>query len=129
MTAKLGLGKLRQGRSGVERPVRDRRRPRVAEAVRKKPAKPGAAAIGLAVGAVIDQHQMKKKHFALEIADGRFALSRKQDQIAAEARPDGIDVIRTSPPKDNIGSAAAVAAYRSLAQVERACQDAARAGW
>jgi hypothetical protein len=92
---------------------------RIAEAVHKKPAKHDAAAIGLAVGAVIDKHKMKK-HFALNIADGRFTFSRKQDEIAAEARLDGVYVIRTSLPKDEIGAEAAVAAYKSLALVERA---------
>jgi hypothetical protein len=61
---------------------------------------------GLAVGAVIDKHKMKK-HFDLEIADGRFAFHRKQEEIAAEARLYGLYVIRTSLPKDAIGSEAA----------------------
>ena len=97
----------------------ERQLTRIAAAVREKPAKHDAAAIGLAVGAVIDKNKTKK-HFALEIADGRFAFSRKQDEIAAEARLDGIYVIRTSLPSDKIGSEAAVAAYKSLALVERA---------
>ena len=97
----------------------ERRLARIADAVSKKPAKNGAATIGLAVGAVIDKHKMRK-HFALDIADGRFTFHRRQDEIAAEARLDGIYVIRTSLPTDKIGSEAAVAAYKSLALVERA---------
>jgi len=92
---------------------------RIAQAVRKKPAKHDAAMIGLAVGAVIDKRKMKK-HFALDIADGRLAFARRAEEVAAEARLDGIYVIRTSLPKDKIGSEAAVAAYKSLALVERA---------
>jgi hypothetical protein len=92
---------------------------RVAQTVRRKPAKYDAAAIGLAVGAVIDKHKMKK-HFALDIADGRFSFRRKQEEIAAEARLDGLYVIRTSLGKEKIGAEAAVAAYKSLALVERA---------
>jgi hypothetical protein len=92
---------------------------RIAEAVRRKPAKHDAATIGLAVGAVIDKRKMKK-HFALDIADGRFAFQRREPEIAAEARLDGVYVIRTSLPKDKIGAEAAVAAYKSLALVERA---------
>ena len=92
---------------------------RIATTVAKKPAKHDAAAIGLAVGAVIDKHKMKK-HFDLKIADGRFTFARKQDEIDAEARLDGIYVIRTSLPKEKIGAEAAVAAYKSLALVERA---------
>ena len=59
-------------------------------------------------------------HRALEIADGRFTYSRRQDEIDAEARLDGLYVIRTSLSSDKIGPEAAVAAYKSLAQVERA---------
>jgi hypothetical protein len=68
---------------------------------------------------VIDKHKMKK-HFSLDIADGRFGCKRREAEIAAEARLDGIYVIRTSLPKDQVGSEAAVAAYKSLALVERA---------
>jgi hypothetical protein len=92
---------------------------RIADAVRRKPAKHDAGAIGLAVGAVIDKRKMKK-HFSLDIADGRFTFKRRAEEIAVEARLDGIYVIRTSLPKDKIGSQAAVAAYKSLALVERA---------
>ena len=92
---------------------------RIAAAVAKRPTKHAAAAIGLSVGAVVDKQNMKK-HFALDIADGRFSFARKADEIAAEARLDGLYVIRTSLPKDRIGPEAAVAAYKSLAQVERA---------
>jgi hypothetical protein len=92
---------------------------RIAEAVRRKPARHDAATIGLAVGAAIDKRKMKK-HFALDIADGRFAFRRREPEIAAEARLDGVYVIRTSLPKDRIGAEAAVAAYKSLALVERA---------
>ena len=92
---------------------------RIAAAVAKKPAKHDAATIGLAVGAVIDKRKMRK-HFALDIADGRFAYRRREDEIAAEARLDGLYVIRTSLTADQIGAEAAVAAYKSLALVERA---------
>jgi transposase len=97
----------------------ERQLERIAAAVARKPAKYDAAAIGLAIGAVIDKHKMKK-HFALDIADGRFAFRRREDEIAAEARLDGIYVVRTSLPADKIGSEQAVAAYKSLALVERA---------
>jgi transposase len=97
----------------------ERQLARIAEAVRRKPAKHDAGAIGLAVGAVIDKHKMKK-HFALDIADGRFEFKRREQEIEAEARLDGVYVIRTSLPTDKLGSEAAVAADKSLAQVERA---------
>jgi hypothetical protein len=97
----------------------ERQLSRIADIVARKPAKHDAATIGLAAGAVIDKHKMKK-HFSLDIADGRFECKRREAEIAAEARLDGIYVIRTSLPKDQVGSEAAVAAYKSLALVERA---------
>jgi hypothetical protein len=95
----------------------ERQLTRIADTVRRKPRSAGM--IGLAVGTVIDKHKMKK-HFALDIADGRFTFHRRREEIAAEARLDGIYVIRTSLPVDKIGSQAAVAAYKNLALVERA---------
>ena len=92
---------------------------RIAAAVARKPAKHDAAAIGLSVGAVIDKHKMRK-HFELHIADGRFTFRRREDEIAAEARLDGIYVVRTSLPVDKIGTEQAVVAYKSLALIERA---------
>ena len=97
----------------------ERQLERIAASVSKKPTKYDAAAIGLAVGAVIKKNKMKK-HFALDIADGRFAFKRREDEIAAEARLDGIYVVRTSLPAGKVGSEQAVAAYKSLALVERA---------
>jgi hypothetical protein len=97
----------------------ERKLERIAAAVARKPGKHNAAAIGLAVGAVINKHKVKK-HFALEIADGRFAFRRLEDEIAAEARLDGIYVVRTSLPENTVAAEQAVAAYKSLALVERA---------
>jgi transposase len=92
---------------------------RVAEAVRRAPKKHTAAVIGLKVGAVIDKHKMAK-HFVLDIRDGHVSFRRDDKKIAAEATLDGIYVIRTSVPKDKLSAEAAVGAYKSLAQVERA---------
>jgi hypothetical protein len=46
--------------------------------------------------------------------------ARKSDAIAAEAALDGLYVIRTSLGQDQLDAAATVAAYKSLAHVERA---------
>ena len=73
----------------------------------------------MAVGAVIGKRKMAK-HFELTIEDARFTFRRKEDEIAAEARLDGLYVIRTSLPKEAIGAGDAVSAYKSLSQVERA---------
>src|SRR5271166_6551085 len=79
----------------------------------------GAAEIGIAVGAVLDKHKMGK-HFDVTIADGRFAYARKSEQIAREAALDGLYAVRTSLPEETLADAAAVTAYKSLSQVERA---------
>ncbi len=79
----------------------------------------GAAEIGMAVGAVLHKHKMAK-HFDLTIADDRFVFARKRDEIAQEAALDGLYAVRTSLPEDALADPAAVKAYKSLAQVERA---------
>lgn len=77
-----------------------------------------AAEIGQKVGRVIDHFKMAK-HFHTTIAEGAFSYRRKAEAIAAEAGLDGIYVIRTSEPKDQLSPADAVRSYKSLAQVER----------
>jgi hypothetical protein len=79
----------------------------------------GAAEIGRAVGAVIGERKMAK-HFEIEITDKAFGFARKQDQIDAEARLDGIYVPRTNLTAEQSNAAATVRSYKSLAQVERA---------
>jgi transposase len=78
-----------------------------------------AVEIGLAVGEVVNAKKMAK-HFALDIRDGHFSWARKVDQIAAEAKLDGIYVIRSSVPAEELSPAHAVQAYKDLARVERA---------
>jgi len=77
------------------------------------------AEIGLEVGAVLDEHKMGK-HYDLTISDASFAYRRREQDIAAEARLDGIYVIRTNVPETSLTAEQAVGAYKSLAQVERA---------
>jgi hypothetical protein len=79
----------------------------------------GASEIGLAVGAVLDKRKMGK-HFALTITDTGFSFRRTDKTIAAEARLDGVYVIRTSVPEAALGAEQTVGAYKSLGQVERA---------
>jgi hypothetical protein len=93
---------------------------RIRQAVERRRAPlQGAAAIGLAVGAVLDKHKMAK-HYELAITDTSLAWRRKDDAIAAEARLDGIYVIRTNLPADTLTAEQTVGAYKSLARVERA---------
>jgi Transposase DDE domain len=79
----------------------------------------GEQAIALRVGRVIERFHMAK-HIALTITDTSLVWARKDEAIASEAALDGLYVIRTSLPKDKLDANAAVAAYKSLAHVERA---------
>lgn len=54
------------------------------------------------------------------ISDTAFSFRRNADSIAAEAALDGLYVIRTSVPADQMDSAECVWRYKSLTQVERA---------
>ena len=97
---------------------RDLARIQAAVARKRNPLR-GAAQIALAVGAVIEQHKMRK-HFDLAITDHSFAFARKTVEIAAEAATDGIYIVRTGLPADVLDDAATVRSYKSLSQVERA---------
>ena len=79
----------------------------------------GTAEIALAVGAVLNTHNMKK-HFDLEITDTAFSFTRKTDAIAAEAATDGLYVVRTSLAEATLGDADTVRSYKSLSLVARA---------
>jgi transposase len=79
----------------------------------------GAETIGLRVGRVLGRFKMGK-HFRLEITGTAFRFERDSEQIEDEARLDGIYVIRTTVPKEEMTADAAVTAYKSLSQVERA---------
>src|SRR6266704_3198064 len=79
----------------------------------------GEQAIALRVGRVIEHFHMAK-HFALTITETTLAYPRKRETIAAEAALDGLYVIRTSVPAQQLEAGAVVAAYKSLAHVERA---------
>ncbi len=93
---------------------------KIAAAVaRARKALRGEQAIALRVGRIIDRFHMAK-HFELTITEGTLTWRRKDEAIRAEAALDGLYVIRTSLPQDKLDGAAAVAAYKSLAQVERA---------
>jgi len=79
----------------------------------------GQQAIALRVGRVIERFHMAK-HIELSIGDATFSWRRRDAAIAQETALDGLYVIRTSVSAQQLGAAEAVAAYKSLAQVERA---------
>jgi hypothetical protein len=79
----------------------------------------GAAAIGVALGAVFNRRKVAK-HFTTSITDNSFSFTRNDAAIAAEAALDGIYVVRTNLPAAQSDAAATVRAYKNLASVERA---------
>ena len=78
-----------------------------------------AAAIGIRVGKVVNKYKVAK-HFALDIADGRFDFRILDDEVAAEAALDGIYVVRTSVAQNRLDAADTVRSYKLLSAVERA---------
>jgi hypothetical protein len=78
----------------------------------------GAGPIGVEAGKVISKYKTGK-HFHLAITDDSLAVTRKQDQIDAEAALDGFYVLRTPVPADELDAAAVVTAYKNLKYVER----------
>jgi len=78
-----------------------------------------AGKIGERVGRVVDKHKVAK-HFELEIADGAFSYRPRHEQIEAEAALDGIYVLRSTCPGDELGAAALVRVYKQLKEAERA---------
>ena len=78
----------------------------------------GAAAIGLRVGKVVNKYKMAK-HFDVAITDTTLTITHRQSSIDAEAALDGIYLIRTSVPADQLQAADVVTAYKNLSHVER----------
>ena len=78
----------------------------------------GAGPIGVEVGKVISRYKTGK-HFAVTITDTTLAVTRKQDQIDAEAALDGFYVLRTPVPADELDASGVVTAYKNLKYVER----------
>ena len=81
----------------------------------------GKAEIGHRVGREANRRKVEK-HFEITIGETSMSWARRHEKIAAEARFDGIYVIRTSLKE--IEPDAAVAAYKSLSTVERAFRTA-----
>ena len=79
----------------------------------------GADRIGLKVGKIINRYKMAK-HFQVTITDTTLHISRKTTQIQTEAALDGIYVLRTSVPAEELDAAGVVTAYKNLANLERA---------
>ena len=70
------------------------------------------------VGKIINRYKMAK-HYQLDITDDAFTFTHHQANIDTEAALDGIYVIRTSVPAEQMNPDTVVATYKSLANVER----------
>jgi transposase len=77
----------------------------------------GKERIGLRVGKVLGRYKVGK-HFRLEIEDERFSWERDEAKIAEEAALDGIYVLRTNVPAQELSAEQTVKAYKDLSQVE-----------
>jgi hypothetical protein len=60
------------------------------------------------------------KHFTVQVTDDSLSCTRDQDSITAEAKLDGIYVLRTSVQASDLDSPDVISSYKALAQVERA---------
>ena len=96
--------------AGLERVAR--------EAARRTRKRFGAAELGRKVGRVLGRHKMGK-HFDWEVENGRLRYRRSAERIEAEARLDGIYVLRTSEPAARLSAQDTVRTYKGLADVER----------
>lgn len=79
----------------------------------------GAEKIGVRAGRVVNKYKVAKQ-FELTIDDARFSFALRDNEIAAEAALDGIYVIRTSLPRQQMSAPEAVRSYKALSEVERA---------
>jgi transposase len=89
------------------------------DVARRKKKRFTAAEIGLKVGKVLGRYKMGK-HFECTIGEGSFAWSRRTGSIQQEEELDGIYVLRTSEPAEQLSAEDTVRSYKSLAEVERA---------
>jgi hypothetical protein len=79
----------------------------------------GQDKIAVRVDRVLNRRKVGK-HFTTAITGDRFSYARNQDSITAEAKLDGIYVLRTSVGPGDLEPGEVVSSYKALAQVERA---------
>ena len=79
----------------------------------------GQDAIGVRVGKGINRYKVAK-HFELHITEAALSWVRRADSIASEAALDGVYIIRTSVPPEQMDAPQCVRNYKALANVERA---------
>ncbi len=78
-----------------------------------------AKKIALKVGNILGRSKVGK-HFRITITDDSFTYERDQERINQEKAIDGIYVVRTSVPANNMGPDEIVSSYKGLSRVEQA---------
>jgi Transposase DDE domain len=79
----------------------------------------GTAKIAVRADRVLRRRKVAR-HFTIDIGEDHLSYHRDQDSIAAEAKLDGIYVLRTSVGASDLHSGDVVSSCKALAQVERA---------
>ena len=79
----------------------------------------GKAEIGIAAGSVLSQFKVQR-YFSVHIEDDALAFALRQDVIEQETRLDGIYVVRTTIPPEEMSPVQVREKYLSLSRVERA---------
>jgi len=114
----LGEERARKRQALLEATERELKR--IVEATRraKRPLR-GKDRIGVRVGKVLNRYKVGK-HFRQTITEEGFSYERDAEGIAEEAALDGVYVIRTSVPAEQLSAEGTVEAYKRLSRVERA---------
>lgn len=71
------------------------------------------------LGTVFGRHRGVEKYFEIEVTDDGFTSSIRTEVVKSDARMDGMYVVRTSLPKEEMVASEVVRTYKSLAKVER----------
>ena len=79
----------------------------------------GQDLIGVRVGKIINRYKVAK-HFELHITDASLSWARRAHSITSEAALDGLYIIRTCLPPEQMDAPQCVRNYKALANVERA---------
>jgi transposase len=77
----------------------------------------GKDKIGVRVGRVVNKYKVAK-HFELDIKDDSFNFEILEDKVAAEELLDGLYVVRTNLPIEQMSADDTVRTYKGLSQVE-----------
>jgi len=79
----------------------------------------GQDRIGVRVGKVVNKYKVGK-HFKLNIRDNDFSFEVDQDKVQKEAALDGLYIVRTSLPAEQMDADETVRSYKQLSRVEQA---------